>query len=55
LKKAISPAVETHLLATVEKDLNDLDIHALAERLRDAVRIPPNELPTIREADKHGH
>ncbi len=55
MRKAISPAVAKHLLTTVEKDLNDLDIHALAERLRDAVRIPPDEVPAIRESDKHGH
>jgi protein required for attachment to host cells len=55
MKKAISAALEKHLLATVEKDLTDLDIHALSERLRDAVRIPPNELPAIREPNKHAH
>jgi protein required for attachment to host cells len=55
VKKAISPALDKHLMATVDQDLGHLDIHALTERLREAVRIPPNELPTFREAIKRAH
>jgi protein required for attachment to host cells len=52
MKQSISEAVGKHLLAIVEKDLNHLDVHALADRLRDAIRVPREERPTLREANK---
>jgi protein required for attachment to host cells len=45
LRKELTSELEKHVMATVDKDLNDLDVHALSERLRDTVRIP-NELRT---------
>jgi protein required for attachment to host cells len=47
IRKELTSELEKHLLATVDKDLNDLDVHALSARLRDTVRIPLNE----RQAD----
>ena len=40
LRKELTSELEKHLMATVDKDLNDLDAHALSTRLRDVVRIP---------------
>jgi len=42
-------------LATVDKDLNHMSPRDLSERLRDTVRIPPEERETLREADTHAH
>jgi len=38
IRKELSGELEKHLVATVDKDLNDLDALALTERLRDAVQ-----------------
>jgi protein required for attachment to host cells len=40
IRKELTGELEKHLVATVDKDLNDLDAHALAQRLGDAVRDP---------------
>jgi protein required for attachment to host cells len=40
LRGELTRELEKHLLATVDKDLNDLDMHALSARLRDTVRLP---------------
>jgi protein required for attachment to host cells len=40
IRKELTGELEKHLIATVDKDLNDLDAHALAQRLGDAVRDP---------------
>ena len=40
LKKELTPELTKHLLSTVDKDMNHLSAHDLAERLREAVHIP---------------
>ncbi len=55
MRKVTSPEVQKHLLSTVEKNLNDLDVRSLAERLRDAVHVPPGQGPAIREPNKLDH
>ena len=44
VKKELTSELAKHLMATVDKDLSDLAVPALTERLRDVVRIPLNEL-----------
>jgi protein required for attachment to host cells len=44
VKKELTGELQKHLMATVDKDLNDVDVAGLAERLRETVRIPVNEL-----------
>jgi protein required for attachment to host cells len=39
MRKELTRELEKHLLTTVDKDYNDLDVHDLSERLREAVRI----------------
>jgi protein required for attachment to host cells len=57
LKKELSSELEKHLMATVDKDLTSLDVHALTDRLKDAVRIPVNEREVVFEPGppKHAH
>jgi protein required for attachment to host cells len=55
IKKELSPELAKHLMATVDKDLTDLDTPSLAERLRDEVRIPLDEVEVIRASEKHPH
>jgi protein required for attachment to host cells len=55
IKKELTVELEKHLLATIDKDLTDLQTQALAERVGDAARIPPNEREVIRESHKHPH
>ena len=40
MRKQLTSELEKHLLTTVHKDFNDLAVHELSERLRDAVRVP---------------
>jgi protein required for attachment to host cells len=40
IKKELTSQLEKHLMATVDKDLTNLESHALVERLRDVVRTP---------------
>jgi protein required for attachment to host cells len=49
VKKELTPELEKHLLATVNKDMNHVDVHDLAEALRDTVRIPIDQRDDIRE------
>jgi protein required for attachment to host cells len=54
IKKELTPELDKHLMTTLDKNLTELDARALTERLRDAVRIPPNEREVIRASgDKH--
>ena len=39
MKKELTSELEKHLMTTVDKDFNDLDVHVLSERLGDAVRV----------------
>jgi protein required for attachment to host cells len=55
LRNELSRELQKQLLTTVDKDLNHLDVHALAERLGDAVRIPPDERASQHRGDKHAH
>jgi protein required for attachment to host cells len=55
LKHELSPMLRKHLLASVDKDLTHIDAQELAERLRDTVRIPPDEKEIVREPTKHAH
>lgn len=43
LRKELTGELEKHLLATVDKDFKDFDVHALAERLRNVTQIAINE------------
>lgn len=55
MRKALTSELEKHLMTAVDKDFNDLDVHELSERLRDAVRVPPSDQESIREDRKHPH
>jgi protein required for attachment to host cells len=55
LEKVLTPELKKHLMTTLDKDLTGLEVHALAERLRDAVRIPANEREVVRETTRHSH
>jgi protein required for attachment to host cells len=55
IKKELTRELHNHLLATVDHDLVHLDVHALGERLKDVVRIPPDQRAVVREPNKHAH
>jgi protein required for attachment to host cells len=55
IKNELTSELEKHLMATVDKDMSQLDAHELVERLRDAIRIPVDQLQTIRQPSKHAH
>jgi protein required for attachment to host cells len=40
----LTTELKKHLMATVEKDLSGLAVHELADRLKEAVRIPVDQL-----------
>jgi protein required for attachment to host cells len=52
MREELTSELEKHLLTTVNKDFNDLAVHELSERLRDAVRIPVSDKESIREDRK---
>jgi protein required for attachment to host cells len=52
MREKLTSELEKHLLTTVNKDFNDLAVHELSERLRDAVRIPVSDKESIREDRK---
>jgi protein required for attachment to host cells len=43
MRKELTSELARHLLTTVDKDFNDLGVHELSERLRDAVRVPVSD------------
>jgi len=47
MRKELTSEFEKHLLATVDKEFNDLDAQELSERLLDAVRIPVADQESI--------
>ena len=49
MRKKLTSELEKHLLTTVAKDFNDLAVHELSERLRDAVRVPLSDQASLRE------
>jgi len=55
MREEITSELEKHLLTTVDKDFNDLAVHELSERLRDAVRVPVSDQESIREDRKRPH
>ena len=55
MRKELTSELEKHLLTTVDKDFNDLAVHELSERLRDAVRVPVSDRESIREDRKRLH
>jgi protein required for attachment to host cells len=55
LKKELTVELQKHLLASIDKDLNHLDTRDLAERLRDVVRIPPDQREALGQTGKHAH
>ena len=55
MKKELTSELAKHLMATVDKDLSHLHVHALAERLRDTVRIPVHELAAVQEDTRRAH
>jgi protein required for attachment to host cells len=55
VKKELTPELEKHLMATVEKDMSALAARDLAEKLRTTVRIPVDEQDSIREPVKRAH
>jgi protein required for attachment to host cells len=55
LKGALSAGLGKRLLKTVDKDFSELSMSDLAERLREAVRIPPDQLEVLNGPVKHRH
>jgi protein required for attachment to host cells len=55
MRQELTSELEKHLLTTVDKDLNDLNVHDLSQRLRDAVRVRVSEQDSIREDRKLPH
>ena len=55
MRKEITSELEKHLLTMVDKDFNDLAVHELSERLRDAVRVPVSDQESIRGDRKRPH
>jgi protein required for attachment to host cells len=55
LKNELTPELHKHLLTTVDKDFMHLDVSELTDRLKDVVRIPPDQRTVIRETGKHTH
>ena len=55
MRSELTSELEKHLLTTVDKDFNDLDVPDLSERLRDAVRTPVSDQESIREDRKRPH
>jgi protein required for attachment to host cells len=55
MRRELTSELEKHLLTTVDKDLNDLNVHDLSQRLRDAVHVRVSEQDSIREDGKRPH
>jgi protein required for attachment to host cells len=53
--KELTPELKKHLLATVEKEMSRTDPRALAEALRDTVRIPLDEQDVTAPSVKRAH
>jgi protein required for attachment to host cells len=43
MKEKLTSELEKHLLTTLDKDFNNLGVHELSERLREAIRIPAGD------------
>jgi protein required for attachment to host cells len=55
MRQELTSELEKHLLTTVDKDFNDLAVHELSERLRDAVGVPVSDQESVREDRKRPH
>jgi protein required for attachment to host cells len=55
VKAELTPELEKHLLATVDKDLAGLETSELVARLKDVARLPADLRPAIRETTKNPH
>jgi protein required for attachment to host cells len=55
LKKELTPELEKHLLATVDKDLSHLAPTDIAKRMQEVVRIPLDKQETLFTAGRHAH
>ena len=55
LRKELTVELQKHLMASIDKDLNHLDARDLAEKLRDVVRIPPDQREALHQTGKHAH
>jgi protein required for attachment to host cells len=55
LKKELTAEVSASLMTTVDKDLSRFELREIAEQLREAVRIPPDQRDVVREPRKHAH
>jgi protein required for attachment to host cells len=53
LRNELSHELEKQLMATVDKNLNHLDVRALAQRLRNTVGLAPDTRDIARKPDKH--
>jgi protein required for attachment to host cells len=57
LKNELTPELQKHLLSTVDKDLTNLEVHDVTERLKDTVRIPVDQRETVGQVEanaRHG-
>jgi protein required for attachment to host cells len=53
--RELTPELKKHLAATVDKDLNHIGAHDLAERLKETVRVAVHAQDSTREANKRVH
>jgi protein required for attachment to host cells len=53
--RELTPELKKHLAATVDKDLNHVAVHELAERLKETVRIAVDAQGGSQEANKRVH
>lgn len=52
LKGDLTPQLQKHLMVTVDKDLTHFDVPELTERLRDIVRVRPEQKEIVRDATR---
>lgn len=55
VKGALDANLAKRLMATVDKDFSELAANEVAERLHEAVRIPPDQLEVLNGPVKHRH
>jgi protein required for attachment to host cells len=55
LRKELTPELHEALMASVDKDLSQLEVRELGERLRDTVRIPVDQRDALREPERRPH
>jgi protein required for attachment to host cells len=55
IKKSLTPELAKRLMATVDNDLTGLDERALALRLREVTRIPPDKQDVVRPPYRNPH